>query len=382
MDSTESTEIDIQNPNSKDWETSATYSALLTMENDGNTITLMNSLRRIDGTVTPDIVKEVFTRTNTTIDEWAKGTPCFTTMAALFNEDIEIIKIPDIITETLRYATIFDDRITIARQLSREDYAAVNKVIEALGGKWHKASKSHIFSNRNAEDVIANYLETGKLEKSAKDENFGYFPTPKFLGMKLVRDAGITSDSRILEPSAGIGHLAEVCAEVVPKLQITCFEIQPLNCEILTSKGFQVEQGDFLTMPPVAVYSHVVMNPPFRNQQDIDHVLHAYKFLKPGGTLVAIMSFGTMFRSNRKATNFRDFLSRHDACIEEKSPGDFKESGTMVKTISIVLKKPLRSISDDIVCDLTDHQNETFEIPEILLYPTTGSPSNQIGFDF
>jgi hypothetical protein len=50
------------------------------------------------------------------------------------------------------------------------------------------------------------------------------------------------------------------------------------------------------------------MNPPFEKGQDIEHVRHAYDQLKPGGRVVAIMSEGPFFRSDKKATEFRDWL--------------------------------------------------------------------------
>ncbi len=41
------------------------------------------------------------------------------------------------------------------------------------------------------------------------------------------------------------------------------------------------------------------MNPPFSRQQDIRHVMHAAKFLKPGGRLVAVMGASAISGSNR-----------------------------------------------------------------------------------
>lgn len=75
-------------------------------------------------------------------------------------------------------------------------------------------------------------------------------------------------------------------------------------------------------------------------QADIDYVLHAYKFLKPGGRLVSIMSSSVTFRENRKTVEFRELLN---ACgtFGHNPEGSFKESGTMVNTIIVVMNKPL-----------------------------------------
>jgi 16S rRNA G1207 methylase RsmC len=81
------------------------------------------------------------------------------------------------------------------------------------------------------------------------------------------------------------------------------------------------------------------MNPPFTRQQDIDHVLHAWSLLNEGGILVSIVSESCFFRSNNKAIDFRTFLDEHQLQVLDLDSGDFRVSGTMVKTRIIVLKK-------------------------------------------
>ena len=39
-------------------------------------------------------------------------------------------------------------------------------------------------------------------------------------------------------------------------------------------------------------YDRIIMNPPFSNRQDAEHVRHAYDLLKPNGRIVAIMGEG------------------------------------------------------------------------------------------
>jgi 16S rRNA G1207 methylase RsmC len=58
------------------------------------------------------------------------------------------------------------------------------------------------------------------------------------------------------------------------------------------------------------------MNPPFSNGQDIDHVRHAFDLLADGGRLIAIMSEGTFYRSDKKAVNFRAWLDEHSGTSE------------------------------------------------------------------
>jgi 16S rRNA G1207 methylase RsmC len=98
---------------------------------------------------------------------------------------------------------------------------------------------------------------------------------------------------------------------------------------------YRVIGSDFLSIEPRQDYDRVVMNPPFENQQDIDHVLHALEFLRPGGRLVSIMSAGVLFRQNKKTVEFREMIDEITALPE----GSFKLSGTNVNTSMVVINK-------------------------------------------
>ena len=86
------------------------------------------------------------------------------------------------------------------------------------------------------------------------------------------------------------------------------------------------------------------MNPPFERGQDAEHVQHAYERLKPGGRLVAIMSNGPFFRSDKKAEGFRNWLDTVDGSHEELPEGSFAGKDafrqTGVNTRLVVIDKP------------------------------------------
>lgn len=118
-------------------------------------------------------------------------------------------------------------------------------------------------------------------------------------------------------------------------------EIQSKYAHDLGAHADRFEIGDFLEMSAVGGCSNfdcILMNPPFTRQQDIDHVLHAWQFLKPGGRLVSIMSPGWYFRTNRKSVEFKEFVETHGTW-HENDEGAFKESGTNIKTVTVVLDK-------------------------------------------
>ena len=83
----------------------------------------------------------------------------------------------------------------------------------------------------------------------------------------------------------------------------------------------------------------IVMNPPFRNSQDIDHVRHAYDFLMKGGTLISIMSPGFTFRSDKKAQEFLALAQENCAEWRNNPNGSFVPSGTNVNTLTFCIMK-------------------------------------------
>ncbi len=82
------------------------------------------------------------------------------------------------------------------------------------------------------------------------------------------------------------------------------------------------------------------MNPPFSNGADIAHVTHAIQFLAPGGRLVAILSAGVSFRTDKTHTAFRALLEAHNATTEPLPADTFKDSGTSVNTVLVHLRLP------------------------------------------
>jgi hypothetical protein len=71
----------------------------------------------------------------------------------------------------------------------------------------------------------------------------------------------------------------------------------------------------------------------------MDHVRHAFKFLKPGKILTAIMSPAFQFHQSKKAQQFRDWLRELNWAEKALPEGTFKESGTGVNTVMLVIQK-------------------------------------------
>lgn len=229
-----------------------------------------------------------------------------------------------------------NDLLLPPETLERKLYLKTNKVVEALGGRWNRKQRAHVFPS-DAAEICADAIVTGSYVD--KKNEFDFFETPAELADQLVELAGVKKGDRVLEPEAGGGRIAEAIARVggIP----LCIEIQPDLVEKLKSRGFDATQGDFLEFDERLIdpVDAVVMNPPFRRSQDMAHVLHAFRFLKTGGRLVSVMGTGFTFRQDRKAREFREWLDGMEGVCKPLPGGSFKKSGTMVNTAVIHIQK-------------------------------------------
>lgn len=122
----------------------------------------------------------------------------------------------------------------------------------------------------------------------------GFFPTPDQVIDTMLDMACIESHHRVLEPSAGLGSIADRIVALNRGIDIHCLEVNYSLCNILSLKGHKYTQGDFLEWngaktSPSLLFDRIVMNPPFERKQPSQHIHHAYNMLAPGGRLVALL---------------------------------------------------------------------------------------------
>lgn len=167
----------------------------------------------------------------------------------------------------------------------------------------------------------------------------GFFPTPTPIVKDMMERANIQTGDKVLEPSAGKGNIADIVREQHPDNALDVVEYNNSLASFLEEKGHNVVGSDFLEHK--GKYDKIIMNPPFEKGQDIDHVRHAYELLKPGGKIVAIMSEGPFYRSDKKAKSFREWMEEVGG-ISEEMDGAFKqaERQTGVKTRLVEIEKP------------------------------------------
>lgn len=245
------------------------------------------------------------------------------------------MKIDNAILSVLSEAQIDTNELRLVGQLDRNMYVKVNKVLEAAGGKWNKKIKAHIFDG-DASERVEQMILTGEIE-IPKDE-FDFFPTPSALVDHIISLAKIEKGMLCLEPSAGSGNISSRLANIVGYELVHCVELNPKFAKELTNQ-YSTTEKDFLNIDPNPIYDRIVMNPPFSKRQDVKHVLHAYNFLKKGGILVAIMGSGVTFRKDSLTVKFSKLLNSCESSIAINPEGSFKQSGTMVNTVSVVLRR-------------------------------------------
>lgn len=273
-------------------------------------------------------------------------------------------KIDADVETALKRASWVDEKLILPPALERKLYERTNKALEALGGKWSRKDKAHVFE-KDSREALQKLLSAGEYVDEKK--SFDVFYTPAWLADELVQylpwSANERPEARFLEPSAGEGALVGAIRRRFPEGHITTIEIRD-DMKLFAPMGIAAEQKrlhalygrDFLTLSPHGViegrnvlrtFDAIIMNPPFSARQDIDHVMHAWQFLKKGGALVAVMSRGSASYGRdgvqpggpRKAFDFFNFCNDNHARWHDLPDDAFKPSGTLVRTSVLVATK-------------------------------------------
>ena len=224
-------------------------------------------------------------------------------------------------------------------QLDRSEYERLNGALEAIGGKWNRKHKGHVFETDPAE-ALDELLTTGEY----KGKHHGdFFQTPESIADQMVKELKLQPGDRVLEPQAGHGRLARAAAAALA--QAICIEIDPERCQVLRAAGFQVVEGDFLqpAVSDMAIercrFKHIIANPPFSKRQDALHLLKMIRILPPGGRLASIAGAGVRFRQERIYCQLRDELERYGAAVVDLPERSFSAEGTDASAVLITLQK-------------------------------------------
>jgi hypothetical protein len=246
--------------------------------------------------------------------------------------------------------------ITGGMMTDRKLYERVNKALEAMGGKWNRKARGHVFGY-DPRPQVEGLLTNGALTV----ERDGFFETPPAVVKQMLKLAPLPKYSVIiLEPSAGMGAILQtlITSEYAERYSFVAIEKNKQRADYLKETyqypmpNVEVFHMDFMNyeLPKhsdgeqMYQFQRIYMNPPFEEMQDVDHVRHAYEVLQPDrtgdlSTLVSVMSESPFFRTDRKAAAFREWLDEVGGYSVELPDGAFKESGTGVKARLVVIRK-------------------------------------------
>lgn len=195
---------------------------------------------------------------------------------------------------------------------------------ELIKNAQSEEQKEAVLAMRRRDEIqkAENNLRTMKIP--------GFFPSPPAVCAELIQRARQRfpdlSGCSGADFSAGIGSICEAMRDAgMQERGIHAVEINSAMAEIVSMKGFSCDRMDFMEIDGNPMYSVdlVLLNPPFERFQDTEHVMKAFGYLKPGGRLVAILGGSVERSDNRKAVEFREWLTRQGSEIEQLDAGLF-----------------------------------------------------------
>ena len=172
-----------------------------------------------------------------------------------------------------------------------------------------------------------------------------FYHTPKAAADALLDAITWRKDMRVLEPSAGEGHLVRPL--LAKGYHVTAMEIHGdrlAKLRTLEGPNCVVMAGNFLNQSPDRQFDAVVMNPPFYGTHWMDHVRHAFDFLAPEGQLVAILPASAQVAESKAHIQFRRWAEKVNGGVRWGMFSDlpaesFAEAGTNINTVILKLRR-------------------------------------------
>lgn len=138
-----------------------------------------------------------------------------------------------------------------------------------------------------------------------------WYPTPEWLGRKMLEGIEVSDKTRIVDPSAGRGDLLDITQKVIDERyhvrlresgydrwysrqkygHLYAIEIDPNWQAVLREKGYKVIDSDFLGYGGEHFFDLFLMNPPFEDGDS--HLLHAWR-VAHGATIRCLLNAETI----------------------------------------------------------------------------------------
>lgn len=247
------------------------------------------------------------------------------------------MKIAQHILTVLKSATFNEPSTVILNgELDRKTYTDTNKLLESIGLKWNRKVKAHV-SSEDVSEKWYNMIDSGEWVDVKKEYQF--FPTPKEIVQQMIDMVDWHSVESCLEPSFGTGNILK---ELPLMTDVTVYGCE-LNTDMFNDtikdigslenvKLFNIDFLDFNENVDVCI-----ANPPFTKFQSIKHFNHMVELLNPNGQLVCILPSSDYDKNSsiKLRQEFAKFVDDNNCEVIYLNSGDFKESGTMVKTMIV-----------------------------------------------
>ena len=204
-----------------------------------------------------------------------------------------------------------------------------------------------------------------------------FYPTPQWLARKMWDRFENRNFVRVLEPSAGNGALIDARPRgLARRWRVDAIEPDARHHAVLKEKGAAVVGLDFMEFSGGALYSHIILNPPF--SQGARHVLKAWDCLF-SGEIVALVNAETVRNPHsRERQHLLKLISDHGSVefIADafKGEGVEREANVDVALIHLVKKADVADLVGDLMSELRrdreDHRDPgNIELPRELAIP-------------
>lgn len=242
------------------------------------------------------------------------------------------------------------------KDITDAEYDRLRWVMESYGGRWNERCKGFKFNEFDDEKLksIKADLSVGFVnlsEEKRNREKDAFFPTPVKVVDEMIRTANLKPDSIMLESSAGTGRILDEAKKVINSVDnFVVIEMSGERQRILRDKGYRVDFNgtfedslkDSETLKKLKRCDKVVINPPFKNDSDVKHLLISYMFCADNADVVSILQENSLYYDRQIHRVFKEFLNLigKDAYEVVSLPaGSFKDELTTVDTVIFHIKK-------------------------------------------
>lgn len=210
---------------------------------------------------------------------------------------------------------------------------------EGTGGKEKDYANQNIKTAYDKAKTFY-YANQKKTSKNKSSEGKDYFATPEPIGLKMVEWSRLKDGESALEPSAGHGAIARWFPATTKNVAI-----EPSSqLADLTRMSFNGKVRDipFENLDTINKFDAVIMNPPFGQggKTAIEHVAKAFKHLRDGGRIVAIIPNGPACQKHFDKWYASEEATSAILIKEIILPGiAFNKAGTSISTKVVIIDK-------------------------------------------